>query len=186
MKGIYCLEGIWDENLSNKRSVHPILDLLKSNSNIPYIYRDVATKEEFVFFINKFKQKKYSNYSILYLAFHGEENKILASNKSEINLEDLADILSNSCRRKIIFFGSCRTLNIDKRLLKKFLKETGALAVCGYKSEVDWLVSTAFELLLIDLLQDNVFDGRGIKTIFNKAKLLGKQFSELDFRMVIE
>ena len=184
-KGIFSLEGIWDENLANNQSILPILELLKISRGIPYIYHDVATFEEFEYFIEKFKQRKYSNYPILYLAFHGENNKILASKKAEINLEDLAELLENSCSGKIIVFGSCSTLNIDKRLLNKFLIKTNALAVCGYKSDVDWIISAAFELLLFDILQNNVFDHRGVSSLYSKATQLGKQFKGLDFRIVI-
>ena len=34
MKGIYCLEDIWDEDLREKSSVRHILDLLESNKDI--------------------------------------------------------------------------------------------------------------------------------------------------------
>jgi hypothetical protein len=53
---------------------------------------------------------------------------------------------------------------IDEKV-KKFLDKTQALAICGYKNEVDWVPSTAFELLVLSLMQDNEFSGRGIASI---------------------
>ena len=45
-KGIFCLEGEWDNDLRKKRSIRPILDLLQhSNSpRVDSIRRDVGTK----------------------------------------------------------------------------------------------------------------------------------------------
>jgi hypothetical protein len=71
-------------------------------------------------------------------------------------------------------------LNIDKRKLKAFLTTTGALAICGYRNDVDWVRSSAFELLLLSELQDNAFDGRGIRTIVHKCTTLAKAFKASD------
>ena len=43
------------------------------------------------------------------------------------------------------------------RELKKFLARTEALAVCGYKDEVGWLESAAFDMLVLGRLQDASF-----------------------------
>ena len=50
-KGIYCLEGLWDQNLNNKSTVLPILELLHKGSICNYIYQTCATKEELEFFL---------------------------------------------------------------------------------------------------------------------------------------
>ena len=43
------------------------------------------------------------------------------------------------------------------RELKKFLSRTGALAVCGFRQEVDWLESAAFDMLVLGRLQGASF-----------------------------
>ena len=185
MKGIYCLEGIWDEDLREKSSVSPILELLHSNRDINYIYHDCATEKEIEYFINKWTQKKYYKYPILYFAFHGEKNKILLGNKKTYSLDNLAELLSGKCSNSIIIFGSCSTLAIRKNYLMKFLDKTGALAICGYQKDVDWLHSTAFEMLILSLMQENEFSKRGISSIENKVNSLARKFrDELQFRMV--
>ena len=76
-------------------------------------------------------------------------------------------------------------MEIDLRKIKSFLKNTKALAICGYKSEVDWMKSTAFELLVLSVLQDNEFSGRGITAIGNRIKdNFDGLAKELKFRMV--
>ena len=54
---------------------------------------------------------------------------------------------------RILHFGSCSTLATDHEdEIKQFLKQTKIKAVCGYRNDVDWLESAAFEVLLIDAL----------------------------------
>ena len=52
-KKIFCLEGLWEEDLTKKSTILPILELLYLNNKIEYIYRDCATKEEFEFYLQK-------------------------------------------------------------------------------------------------------------------------------------
>lgn len=85
----------------------------------------------------------------------------------------------------MIYFGTCSTLDVDKRHLKRFLKQTNALAVCGYKSEVDWMLSAAFDLLVFGTMQENEFSGRGIPAIHRKiSEGYACLANELEFRMV--
>jgi hypothetical protein len=66
------------------------------------------------------------------------------------------------------------------------MDKTEVLAVMGYKRDVDWLPSAAFEILLLDLLQANPFDSTGIKA-FHKViqSECKRQVNELDFRLMI-
>lgn len=185
MKGIYCLEGIWHEDLREKSSVRPILELLHSNQGIDHIYHSCATKEEIEFFIKKWTQRKYNKFPILYLAFHGEKNTILLGDNMTYSLDDLAELLTGKCGNSIIIFGSCSTLAIRKNYLKKFLDRTGALAIGGYQKDVDWLPSVAFEMLILSEMQTNEYSKRGISSLENKVNTLARKFrDELQFRMV--
>lgn len=77
------------------------------------------------------------------------------------------------------------TLRVDKRHLKRFLAATGAVAVCGYKTDVDWITSTAFEMMLLASMQANVFNGKGVPSIRRRATTMARLFGrELSFRMV--
>ncbi|HNW99029.1 MAG TPA: hypothetical protein PKK00_11525 [Bacteroidales bacterium] len=185
MKGIYCLEGKWNDDLREKTSVRPILELLHSNRGIEFIYHSCATAEEIEFLLTKWTLRKYKRFPILYLAFHGEKNQILLNDKSSYSLDELANIVSGKCSNSIIIFGSCSTLAIRKNYLKKFLDKTGALAICGYQRDVDWLHSTAFEMLILSEMQENEFSKRGISAIENKINSICRKFQdELEFRMV--
>ena len=66
------------------------------------------------------------------------------------------------------------------------MDQTEVLAVMGYKRDVDWLPSASFEILLLDLLQNNPFDSRGIKAFQRVVQTECKrQVTELDFRLLI-
>jgi hypothetical protein len=186
-KGIYCLEGLWDSDFKDKSTVLPILELLERSRICEHIHHSCATQDELEFFLKKWKQKSINRkFPILYLAFHGAPNNLLITTSKRYSLNQLGDILEGSCEGKVIFFASCETLNTDERKIQSLLKQTGAIAAVGYKQEVEWMLATAFEILVLDALQQDKFDSRGILKIENKIKTAyGKLHQRLFFRMVI-
>ena len=65
--------------------------------------------------------------------------------------------LDGGCRGRVVHLGSCGTVDVHGRELKKFLGRTGALAVCGFREDVDWLESAAFDMLVLGRLQGASF-----------------------------
>lgn len=185
-RGVFCLEGFWYGDHRDATSVIPVLDLVGKHSHMPFIHHRCNTKAEFVYSINRWKTKSFcSRYPILYLGFHGEPGFIKVG-KDIITLDDLGNLLGNSCSRSIIHFGSCSTLNLNKTRVQNFLSRTEVLAVMGYKRNVDWLPSASFEILLLDLLQNNPFDSVGIREFSKLVKSeCRRQIKELDFRLMI-
>ncbi len=92
--------------------------------------------------------------------------------------------MEGRCANRFIMFSSCSTLRIDRRALRRFLERTQAMAVCGYRVDVNWLRSTAFELLLLSQIQGNEFSGRGAEAIGRAAKGIARSFKDLDFSIV--
>ncbi len=182
-KGIFCLEAPWESDFRKSTSVRPLLEALRANCSIPYIARDCATKEEFEYCLSKWTQRRYDSYPLLYLASHGQQFTVCLENYN-CDLESLAGLLENKCKNRIVMFGSCETLQGDKRVLKRFLRRTDALAICGYSNQIGWMESAAFELLLFSAMQDHEFSGRGIDAISQRAYDVAKIFRELEFRMV--
>jgi len=153
IKEVFCLEGDWSKNLLKQNSVEEVLMFLKKNRDINYIHRHCGTKENLQYYISQWKMKRYSHYSILYLAFHGKPNQILIG-KEVLTLDDLAEMLGPNCHNKIIHLGTCHTLNTDMRIIKRFLRKTNALCVCGFGVEIKFVEGCVFDILLIDLLQE--------------------------------
>lgn len=152
-KDIFCLEGDWHKDLRDKSSILAALAFLQQNIGIKYIYKQCGTKENLAYYLNKWKQKKYGAYSICYLAFHGQPENIQVG-KDYVSLDELADMLEGSCKDKIIHFGSCNTLATNQHNINRFLKKTEALCVCGFKTDIDFVQSSAFDMLLLQLFQE--------------------------------
>jgi hypothetical protein len=188
-KGIFCLEGDWDQDLRSKRSIQPVLELLaKSNSPlIPSIRRDIGTKAELEHYLAKWPLQRYASFNILYLAFHGEPGKLYVGDRGNtVDLDWLEERLKDSCRGCLIHFGSCGTMDAHGKRLQRFMNRTGALALCGYKTDVDWMLSSAFELMLMSTLQKNAFTRAGLKAAQKRiTKEAAGLVRELDFRFII-
>jgi hypothetical protein len=183
-KCIFCLEGLWEQDLTKKSTILPILDLIYRNDNIEFIYRDCATQEEMEFYLSKWTQEKYAYFPILFLAFHGEEG-LIHIGKTKYPVDRLSDILAGKCTNAIIFFASCMTLKIDRRRLKKILVNTGALAICGYRSDVDWMKSAAFEILALTEMQQNSLTVQGVDAIRRRIlQEYPKMVKEFEFIML--
>ncbi len=186
MKGVFCLEGFWYGDHRDRTSVVPIMEMANRYLNMPYIYHRCATVEEFTYSLERWKTKSFhKKYPILTLAFHGKKGQILIGKKS-ISLDELASILETKCEGVVIYFGSCETMNVSKRKLQSFMEKTRTIAVLGYKQEVDWLKSAAFEIQLLGNFLAHPFDTQGIKKIMAEINATGKYYiQELDFRMEI-
>jgi len=186
MQGIFCLEGYWYGDHRDKTSVHPVLELINRITKTSFVHHKCCTKEELIFSLERWKIKSFhSKYKILYIAFHCQEG-LIEIGKETITLDELAVLLGEKCEGTVIYFGSCSTLKLDRRLLKKFISKTKCLAVLGFKTEVDWLRSASFDIQMLGHLISHPFDTRGIIKISAAIKEDCKHLiRELDFVMVI-
>jgi hypothetical protein len=187
-KGVYCIEGLWNhDNITDRSTVLPLLELLHNQGYCDHVYHDCATVPEIEYYINRWKEKAVKDkFPILYLAFHGAEGKIFVNHDLHYTLHQLAAVLRNQCKGKVIYFGSCSTLNIDMRLIKRFLKITGAIAVIGYKKDVDWIQSAACDLFVFEALQLDKLNNKGIRRIHKMiVENYGNLHKMLDLRVVI-
>ncbi len=189
-KGIFCLEGDWERDLRGRTTVTPVLDLLERSHypSIRSIRRDVATSGELAHYLEKWRLKKYDDYPILYLGFHGNPDILFvgADRTDPVGMGWVAERLKGACRGRIIHFGSCSTLAAHGNRLNHFLRATGALAVSGYRCEVDWIQSAAFELVLLSALQFNTFTRQGLEAALRRVMSdAGTLARSLEYRMVM-
>lgn len=191
--GVFCLEGDWWKDLNQSLSVRPILELLNQapSQSIDFIHRDVGTLEELDYYCKKWAQSRMKKYDILYLAFHGsKEGGVHVGDQRRrtktVTLETLAGFLGPKLKGRIVHFGSCGTLAVERRRIQKFLRDTGALAVTGYKDSIEWMYSAAFEVLLFDTFTRYPFNRRGLARVERELRE-NHQFMcrKLDFRMEV-
>lgn len=186
-KGIFCLEGDW-WGVRDKTSIEPLLRLLETMGDykVPYFHHDVATHDELDFYLNKWRGKSFASHPILYLAFHGEPGGIAVGEgrNNTLALDDLAQRLEGACKRRVIHFGSCSTLDVHGNELNSFLRRTGACAVLGYRAEVYWPKSAALDLLVLAYLQEVSFEKRGMGKFWRLLRENAPDLQKtLEFRM---
>jgi hypothetical protein len=184
-KHVFCIEGNWEEKLTHRATVKPVLELLEINAGVKFIYRDCSTKAEMLYLIEKWQQKAYSDYKILYLAFHGRPGELVIDKHTSVSLAELGDLINLRPHQRLVYFGACSVLKGDERVIKTFLKKSGTRAACGYETDVDWMKSTALDLIAINELQRFSMTHRGLEAVEraildNTRALSGR----LGFRMV--
>jgi hypothetical protein len=190
VKGVFCLEGDWEPDLRVRTSVLPVLELLeKANEpSIPFIRRAIGTISGFEYYLEKWTQKKYVSFPILYLGFHGDPGVLYVGEKKTqpVSLDWLEERLAGKCKKRIIHFGACGTLATHGNRLRTFFQRTQALAISGYRMDVDWVLSAAFEIVLLSEMQENALTRAGMAAVYRRVKArAGSLARDLEFRMVV-
>lgn len=190
--GIFCLEDDWWRDFNRTSTVEPVLSLIAQgvDMDVPHVHRDVGTREELAYYLRRWAQAGSAQYAILYLAFHGRPGVISIGDRrrrdAEVTLDDLADMLGEGLTGRIVHFGSCETMGVDKRHIRRFLKRTGLVAAAGFKSQVDWLSSAVFDVLLFEAMLRHTLTPGGARAI--RADMWDGYRSlcnRLDFRMIV-
>lgn len=194
-KNVYCLETDQWYRHKNRTSVEPMLLLLERFMKISYECRDVGTRAEFKYMLNKYFKRVYDTHPILYLAFHGwyAENDhpdayINTGDGTTIYLSELENMIKSRCSDRVIHFGACGVMETHGTRLNAFVKETKALGILGYRDEVDWLEAAAFDALLIYYLQYATFRRKDsiAKALDDLVQAAPKLASRLGFRYVLK
>ncbi|MGY1653413.1 DUF6642 family protein [Geodermatophilus sp. SYSU D01119] len=152
--GIFCLEGEWEERLTDKLSVRPGLDMLMTMRKDRLIHRNAATSDEFAHYFTKWTSHRYSAFPLAYLAFHGRRGKV-ALGRDDLSLTEIADLVERPLTDRVVYFGSCETLGASDAQLAEFVARTGVRAVVGYTRQVYWSEAAAFDLTLLPELLDS-------------------------------
>lgn len=149
--GVFCLEGPWSSLLTDDSSVRPLLEVLERRGAIKFAHRDAITVEEFERYLLQWTQSQYRSLKVGYLAFHGAQGSLRVG-RQMYPLDDLRDLLKGRLSGRVLYFGSCATMQIPRREAEEFRRVTEARAVVGYTQDIDWIESAAFDLNLLDSL----------------------------------
>jgi hypothetical protein len=116
---------------------------------IEFAHRDAVTVDEFERYLRQWSQKQYQRLSVGYLAFHGSPGHLVIG-RTSYSLEQLGELLEDRLADRILYFGSCGTLDVEIDRIQALRAQTAARAISGYTKDVDWIESAAFDLNLID------------------------------------
>ncbi|MGD8214266.1 DUF6642 family protein [Aestuariimicrobium sp. Y1814] len=149
--GILCLEGAWGEGFESRETIEPALRCLESFGLASIAHRDVATREELQYYIDRWldpEDKAAAKYTMGMFAFHGAEGEI-ALGKELISLRELGKMIGRRAQRKVIYIGGCEVLGVEENELIDFCRVTGARGLVGYTKAVEFIETIAFEVMLI-------------------------------------
>ena len=159
-RGIFCIETVWFGN-EDRTSIRPMLEFLESAyTQVPFIHGDAVSLDEFKYHLVRWMVTEPSEYPILYLGYHGESGNISLIDdqvsydfETKIEFGEISQFLAGKCKNRVVHFASCGTLDVSTKEAESFLEETGASSVSGYRDDVNWIESMAFELLFLERMQ---------------------------------
>jgi len=159
--GVFCIES-WSPQITSRSTVRPLLEFIGQDSGLRFVHQRIETAPELHHYLSRFASL--SSYGVGYLAMHGQTGGVWAGGShvaldrlgdwsrldgrsALIDTDDTADLTG-----KVLYLGSCATLNRQKRRMAELRKRTGAAAICGYTKSVDWHESAALEVMLLPAL----------------------------------
>ncbi|MEH1101913.1 hypothetical protein AB0I85_15185 [Micromonospora echinofusca] len=154
--GVFCFEGQWADDLAERGSVLPTLELLDRLGSIRFIHRDTATPQELRYYLERWLSRKYSAYQVGFFALHGAPTRLQLSDSHTVGLSEIASWVSGQCHGKRLYFGSCSALRASATTLGEFLRETKAAMLCGFTKDIDWIESAAFETVVLNNMVNGV------------------------------
>lgn len=146
-RNIACLESLWTRKTENRLNVLPMLELISKTQDAKFSHLTCNTREELNYNLHLLCKR---NYGILYFAFHGSPGRIHL-HRDKISLTELAEMMNCRFENWIIHFGTCSTFR-RPREVAYFAEQTRVALVTGFTRDVDWIESSAFELLLFRAL----------------------------------
>jgi hypothetical protein len=196
--GIFCIEN-WSGDFRSKDSSSDLLAFLEKHGAARTIHQRVSATRELGHYLSRFASQ--TTYRVGYLAMHGSRGKVYVGT-TPVSLETLinwstmdgeaAPRLSDTGEPeeyvvdlvgKVLYLGSCASLNVSPERLATLREETGAVAVCGYRRSVDWFEAAGFELLLLPALAASTAGerqtvGRALQRLWKRS---GTLMSNLGF-----
>ena len=155
MSSIFCLETEWEQSIHDMKkesSVRPLLQYLNASEGTEFVFRQVATRAEFKYYLEHLSRSSYHRFDIVYLCFHGMEGEIAFANGESISIPKIAERFPDIFTDRKVHFGSCNTLKVERDIISEFKEKTRAKLVTGYAKAVPFHDSFLFELWLMHLL----------------------------------
>ena len=159
-RGIYSIENVWFEEdeqgdvvKPDVTSIEPVLNAIHRHyTHSPVVCRDVATKNELMFFIRRWCDYPMS-YPVLHIGIHGSKGALHLSDKSEVCLAEFSSWITRSCENCVVHFSSCNVLKGAD--VAPLLEGSGGFsAVSGYRKTMYPMVDAwPFEMIYLSLLQ---------------------------------
>lgn len=155
-RGMLCLEGEWGEDLTDHRTVQPLVAYVASISDCDYLHRRVQNTAGLLDLVDRWCQDEaLTTYGILYIAAHGGAGSVCLGSYSDpetdVTLDQLEGVIDGRGAGGIIYLGACSVVRQEEDV-RHFVSRTGLSAVAGYTADVDFVLSSAVDLIALNAL----------------------------------
>ncbi|MEQ9453184.1 MAG: hypothetical protein RLN76_01155 [Phycisphaeraceae bacterium] len=190
LAGVLALEQHWSSPLNPGFSIAPALELIEIENGVhpPFLHRRFTHREELARLIHEWIRHG-ARYPVLHVAGHGQPGVVCTGHRrrttDRVTLDWLVDQLDGRAARRWIHIGSCATLDLSRSQLQSCAKRSGALGISGFRAEVEFTRSAAWEVLWMQRLAQTLASRRGVSQAIAWARSSARGvFSDLRFTAV--
>ncbi len=186
---LVCLETYWNEKLFQTVSVKGFFEAMAPLLDPPLTiaHRFVESEAGLAYYARRpdgvlWRRRELFDAPVFYLAFHGRPGGF-ASTLGRIGAEGLYETFAGyGGYRNLVYFAACNVLRGAHGLAfaRQFLKASGARAVIGYTTPVNWMASLVADMLFLHRFYSDPAPWRNLRRIFRsvlrdypRAKALG-------------
>jgi hypothetical protein len=191
---LVCLESAWDTSVFHARSVKGFLEALGPLVSPPLrvAHRFIESAKHLAHFTRRPHGALWTDphawdAPVFYLAFHGVPGAV-ESAVEQIGGDLLCEAFSGyggyNC---LIYFSACSVLRGAKgrRFARELLACSGARAVIGYTTDVNWMNSLLVDLLFLHRFYSHEDPWKGLPEIFASVKRDFKPARKVGFTLVL-
>lgn len=172
---LVCLETYWNEKLFQTVSVKGFFEAMAPLLDPPLTvaHRFVESEAGLAHYARRpggvlWRQRELFNAPVFYLAFHGRPAGF-ASTLGRIGAASLCETFAGyGGYRNLVYFAACNVLRGEQGLqfARQFLTASGARAVIGYATPVNWMASLVADLLFLHRFYSDPSPWRNLRRIF--------------------
>lgn len=152
LAGVLALEQYWRSPLHPGFSIAPALEMIEVGNGVcpPYLYRRFTHREELSRLLGEWIRVG-SRYRVLHVAGHGAAGVVCTGDHrrttDRVTLDWLVDQLDGRAVGRWIHVGSCSAMQLSRPQLMSLVVRSGALGISGYRHDVEFTLSAAWEML---------------------------------------
>ena len=175
---LVCLEAYWNERLFQTFSVKGFFEAMAPLLDPPLsvAHRFVDSEAGLAYYTKRpdglmWRSKELFDTPIYYLAFHGRPGAVNPS-LGRIESQRLCEAFAGyGGYKNLVYFACCNVLRGERgrRFARQFLKTSGAKAVIGYTTTVNWMASLVADMLFLHRFYRDPSPWRNLRRIFNSV-----------------
>ena len=182
-KSLLVLESPWDNKRIPSVSVWPFVSGFANVLGVKAYHQTFLNQASFCHWVSLYNKEKMAGDKLLYVAAHGSGGRIATLRKG-MNGATIISALKKAKSISYVHFGSC-LFGSDENLTALLTAAKHLKWAAGYGSSVDWIDSTAFDLLVWGRLAERSEGeaGKHFHTVARRLLLQTKGLAkELEFR----